>query len=998
MEKSRGSKKLTKLTKMFLFLTMCILTAVILSAAVSADATPKVGDVVGNVLYSDITAYINGQAIPTSVIQGQTLVVVEDLARYGFDVVWNQSAKTLRVELNTSKKFNPLVVIKDTVNKPGTFKQQYYYTDIKTYISGNQVPSYAINGQTLMNFELLAIYGKLDWNAQLKEIRLQTTPKVGDVLGNVLYSDITAYINGQAIPTSVINGKTLVTVEDLARYGFDVAWSQTDKTLKVELNKSKQFNPLEVSANTGSVGSVKGQYLYTDIKTYLSGIVVESYAVGGKTMMDFELLKKYGKLDWNSQTKTLSLTVENNAIDVLSISANGSATTPTTQLTITLNRALPGLSAADFTVSGATKGSLTGSGPVYYLGISNITAKNGENIAVYISKKDFTFKPSSLNVTVYNPGYQLISLTGNGSPNYNYGYGSASYGSTTTQLTLTFDRAVPNLSVSDITVTGATKGYLSGLGPVYYLTLTDIQVASGQYITVSFYKPGYLFTPSSQQVVVYRQPVSFTATANGSDSASTTYLTLSFDRSVAGLSANDITIQGATKGTLGQTTANPNVYILNISNIQVSDRQYITVQINKSGYEFNPPSTTVMVRTLPNVLISSVTANGGYATSVTTQLTITLDRQIPGLSSSDIIIDVPSARSTTAISKGTLSNNAATNQYVLPITFNPVSTNNPNPIRDGDQITVRIAKTGYNFTPTEGRTITVYNPAVITINYTVSQNGSFNGVPTTQLTITFDRVLPSPGLTDANINITSGISEKGFLSPTGSSSVYTLPIKPSSTSAQSTVIMNILNYNFPGYNFNPLSGSNAIVVYSSSSSSVSSITGVPTSVAVGSSVSLSGTVNPSTAANQTILWSISSTGTTGATLNGNILSTTAEGTVVITATIINGISTGINYTQNFVITSSASSVTVNKTALLSAISAAYAARSSAVINTDAANVPAGTLWVTQSAFDALSSAIFSAEAVNNSSSATQADVNSAAASLNGAVNAFNASKQYGTKV
>jgi hypothetical protein len=136
------------------------------------------------------------------------------------------------------------------------------------------------------------------------------SPKVGDPLGNVLYSDITAYINGNLIPTSIISGKTLVVVEDLANYGFDVKWDGKTKTLTVELNKNKKFTPLKVEKNTKPVGTFKCKYVYTDIKTYISGVEVESFAISGVTLIDFELLAKYGKISWDNATRELKLTVE----------------------------------------------------------------------------------------------------------------------------------------------------------------------------------------------------------------------------------------------------------------------------------------------------------------------------------------------------------------------------------------------------------------------------------------------------------------------------------------------------------------------------------------------------------------------------------------------------------------------------------------------------------------------------------------------------------------
>lgn len=132
----------------------------------------RIGYPIGDVLYSDITAYINGYAIPTSSTHGKTMVVVEDLARYGFNVVWNDSDRALKVELSKNKESKPLNVVKNTVNKPGTFKCNYLYTDIKTYLSGEVVESYSIDGVTLIDFELLAKYGKLSWNGQTRELRL----------------------------------------------------------------------------------------------------------------------------------------------------------------------------------------------------------------------------------------------------------------------------------------------------------------------------------------------------------------------------------------------------------------------------------------------------------------------------------------------------------------------------------------------------------------------------------------------------------------------------------------------------------------------------------------------------------------------------------------------------------------------------------------------------------------------------------------------------------
>ncbi|NPV91417.1 MAG: hypothetical protein HPY50_11670 [Firmicutes bacterium] len=89
---------------------------------------------------------------------------------------------------------------------------------------------------------------------------------------------------------------------------------------------------------------------------------------------------------------------------------------------------------------------------------------------------------------------------------------------------------------------------------------------------------------------------------------------------------------------------------------------------------------------------------------------------------------------------------------------------------------------------------------------------------------------------------------------------------------------------------------------------VTGITDVPTAATAGVDLTLAGTVAPANATNQTIVWSVKSAGTTGAAISGNTLSTTAAGTVTVTATITNGLTESTDYTQDFDITVSAAPV------------------------------------------------------------------------------------------
>lgn len=76
---------------------------------------------------------------------------------------------------------------------------------------------------------------------------------------------------------------------------------------------------------------------------------------------------------------------------------------------------------------------------------------------------------------------------------------------TTTQLTLNFDVEPVGLALGDITVTGATKGTLSGSGTTRTLAISDITIVDGQTVAVGLTSPtGYSISPASKTVAVYR--------------------------------------------------------------------------------------------------------------------------------------------------------------------------------------------------------------------------------------------------------------------------------------------------------------------------------------------------------------------------------------------------------------------------------------------------------------------------------------------------------------
>jgi len=80
---------------------------------------------------------------------------------------------------------------------------------------------------------------------------------------------------------------------------------------------------------------------------------------------------------------------------------------------------------------------------------------------------------------------------------------------------------------------------------------------------------------------------------------------------------------------------------------------------------------------------------------------------------------------------------------------------------------------------------------------------------------------------------------------------------------------------------------------------VTSITGVPTKFYIGEPFTLTGTVNPSNAVNTTIVWTVKNANGTGAAINGNTLTASSVGTVIVTATVAGGRGKGADYARDF---------------------------------------------------------------------------------------------------
>jgi hypothetical protein len=107
----------------------------------------------------------------------------------------------------------------------------------------------------------------------------------------------------------------------------------------------------------------------------------------------------------SSEVRTYIYEIATGPIDVAfsGVTPNGGNNEKTTLLTLTFDKAIPGLVATDITLSGVTgvtRGALSGSGPTYTLGITNNSADGGD-LTVKVAKTGYTFTPDEKTVTIY---------------------------------------------------------------------------------------------------------------------------------------------------------------------------------------------------------------------------------------------------------------------------------------------------------------------------------------------------------------------------------------------------------------------------------------------------------------------------------------------------------------------------------------------------------------------------------------------------------------------
>ena len=136
----------------------------------------------------------------------------------------------------------------------------------------------------------------------------------GTVLGHYYTSNIRAFLNYKPIKSYNIGGRTLISVEDFKEHGFTVYWSPDVRVLQAQPIKpypadegEKDFGAPEGPARSGRVA---GNYYSTDIRTFVNNTFMESYNIGGRTLVFIEDLQYVGfNVYWNSANRTIAANI-----------------------------------------------------------------------------------------------------------------------------------------------------------------------------------------------------------------------------------------------------------------------------------------------------------------------------------------------------------------------------------------------------------------------------------------------------------------------------------------------------------------------------------------------------------------------------------------------------------------------------------------------------------------------------------------------------------------
>ena len=133
-----------------------------------------VGEITGVIRNTDIKAYVIGKPIKSYNVDNWTCIVAEDLENYDFEVFWLPNERELHINAlwhYDSPQFgmSTLYDFEENTKPVGSIAGYVYNTDIKTYVNGNEVTSFNVNGRTMIVIDQFGKYmDGYTWNGEAR--------------------------------------------------------------------------------------------------------------------------------------------------------------------------------------------------------------------------------------------------------------------------------------------------------------------------------------------------------------------------------------------------------------------------------------------------------------------------------------------------------------------------------------------------------------------------------------------------------------------------------------------------------------------------------------------------------------------------------------------------------------------------------------------------------------------------------------------------------------
>ena len=139
--------------------------------------------------------------------------------------------------------------------------------------------------------------------------------RVGDKTGKVLSTDIVTYIDNIQVPSFNIAGRTAIVVENLnaMTLPFGVGFDEASRTLTITKTDifgtgGRGYFHFADAVSDKPVGTPVMDVLYTDIRTVLGDVALESFNIGGFTCIYADdLASQCGIYEWDETARTVNV-------------------------------------------------------------------------------------------------------------------------------------------------------------------------------------------------------------------------------------------------------------------------------------------------------------------------------------------------------------------------------------------------------------------------------------------------------------------------------------------------------------------------------------------------------------------------------------------------------------------------------------------------------------------------------------------------------------------